>query len=614
MRNITLSVFSVFCVVMGFSQTQFSKDYESVRTELVTWDAVRGEWLANSFEAMVNKQSIPERTFPEDLTPEELYRMVPKQSKERIQAIVTDRENKVAERSERDAWRRIAVLTGSNNCKPLSARSYGDPHLVSFDGASFSFQTVGEFVMAKSASGHMEVQARQRAQGDDFSLNTAIAMNVSGDRLCFYANEKPDADRENLFRLNGNPIRVDGTYRLPHGGTVVKTGRKEYIVSWPSGERAILDLNTLGSMDFVNLTLEIVPCLDEQFMGVLGNANRNVNDDFRTRTGRSPKEGFVSFVSSNDPEINRVAQDIEREHLAYIAKDFADEWRVTHETTLFDYGFGESTASYTDRSFPRFHRTIRDLTPDQQATARRSCEEAGISGSDLQGCIYDRGFLNIPATPRPVIKDRTEGVVLSRVDRPNPDPVVDPEPSRPDVVREKPADDITPDSGTVKGSGKTQPDKPKPVDDTPPVKENKKEKKDDDFKFDDLFNTGTKNPSSGTKGSTTSPTKGSTSTPTKTSTSTPTKTSTSTPTKTSTPTPVKTSTSTPTKTSTSTPTKTSTSTPTKTSTSTPVKTSTSTPTKTSTSTPSNTPVKSSSPATSPVKGSGTITSPIRKGG
>ena len=167
MRNITLSVFSVFCVVMGFSQTQFSKDYESVRTELVTWDAVRGEWLANSFEAMVNKQSIPERTFPEDLTPEELYRMVPKQSKERIQAIVTDRENKVAERSERDAWRRIAVLTGSNNCKPLSARSYGDPHLVSFDGASFSFQTVGEFVMAKSASGHMEVQARQRAQGDD---------------------------------------------------------------------------------------------------------------------------------------------------------------------------------------------------------------------------------------------------------------------------------------------------------------------------------------------------------------------------------------------------------------------------------------------------------------
>ncbi|MGV3629673.1 MAG: VWD domain-containing protein [Bacteroidota bacterium] len=549
MRNITLSVFSVFCAALGFSQTQFSKDYESVRTELVTWDAVRGEWLANSFEAMVNKQAIPPRTFPEDLTPEELFRMVPKQSKERIQTLVTDRENKASESVQRDAWRRIAVLTGSNACKPVSARSYGDPHLVSFDGASFSFQTVGEFVMAKSASGHMEVQARQRAEGNDFSLNTAIAMNVSGDRLCFYANEKPDSDRENLFRLNGNPIRVENTYHLPHGGTIVKSGRKEYIVSWPSGERVIMDLNTLGSMDFVNLTLEIIPCLDEQFSGVFGNANRNVNDDFRTRTGRSPKEDFVTFVS-NDPEVNRIAQDIEREHLSYIAKDFADEWRVTDETTLFDYGFGENTLTYTNRFFPQFHRTVRDLTPDQQTAARRSCEEAGIRGSDLQGCIYDRGFLNIPATPRPVVRDRTEGLVLARVDKPVAEPVVDPGRPKTDGVEEKPQDEVTPTSTKTGGAGKTNKEDPKPVkEDKKPVKESS-----DDVKFDDIFNTGTKKPSSssssGTKGSgttTTSPTK--TSTPVKTSTSTPTKSSstpvsnptkpTSTPTKTSTPTPTK---------------------------------------------------------------------------
>jgi hypothetical protein len=603
MKNITLSVFSVLCAVLGFSQAQFSKDYESVRTELVTWDAVRGEWLANSFEAMVNKQSIPERTFPEDLTPEELYRMVPKQNKERIQTIVSERENRASEKAQRDAWRRIAVLTGSNACKPVSARSYGDPHLVSFDGASFSFQTVGEFVMAKSASGHLEVQARQRAEGQDFSLNTAIAMNVAGDRLCFYANEKPDADRESLFRLNGNPIRVESTYRLPHGGTIVKSGRKEYIVSWPSGERAILNLNTLGSMDFVNLNLEIIPCLDEQFNGVLGNANRNVNDDFRTRTGRSPKEDFVTFVST-DQEVNRIAQDMEREHLSYIAKDFADEWRVTDETSLFDYGFGENTMTYTNRFFPQFHRTIRDLTPDQQATARRSCEEAGITGSDLNGCIYDRGFLNIPATPRPVIKDRTEGLVLARVERPVVEPVTDPVRPKTDT-EETPSDKIP---ATEKNYGKTD----KPTTSEPkPVKETKENTKDEEF--DDIFKTGTKNPSSGSNNP--SPIK--TSTP---STSTPVKTSTSSPTKTSTPstsTPVKTSTSSPIKTSTpstSTPVKTSTPTPVKTSTpstSTPVKTSTPTPVKTSTPTP----VKTSTPTpTSPVKGSGTVASPIKRGG
>ena len=48
----TLSILNVFTVLAAFSQTQFQKDYEAVRTELVTWDAVRGEWLANSFEAM----------------------------------------------------------------------------------------------------------------------------------------------------------------------------------------------------------------------------------------------------------------------------------------------------------------------------------------------------------------------------------------------------------------------------------------------------------------------------------------------------------------------------------------------------------------------------------
>lgn len=497
-KNVTLSVFSVLWSVLCFGQTQFSKDYESVRTELVNWDAVRGEWLANSFEAMVSKQAIPERTFPEDLTPDELFRLVPKQNKQNIQRIVTERENSAPAGVERDAWRRIAVLTRSNGCQAITARSYGDPHLVSFDGARFSFQTVGEFVLAKSASGHMEVQARQRAESSDFSLNTAIAMNVAGDRLCFYGNEKPDSDRTSLFRLNGNPIQVDNrTYHLPHGGTVVKSGKKEYVVSWPSGERVIMDLNTFGSMDFVNLTIEIIPCLDEEFAGVFGNANRNVNDDFRTANGRSPKENFVTFVSS-DPQVNRVAREIEQEHLAYIARDFANDWRVTNETTLFDYAFGENTMTYTDYSFPRVHRTLHDLTPDQQATARRSCEEEGIRGSDLDGCIYDRGFLNIPANPAPVVRDRTEGVVLAKIEQPVRTPSDDKNPSGSGgVIREKPQDKIN--------TGKTDAGTAKPVtkqDETP------EKKPSEDVKFEDVFKPGVKKPST-SSGTTTTPTKSS---------------------------------------------------------------------------------------------------------
>lgn len=445
-KLITLSIINFLCVMFGFSQTQFQKDYEAVRTELVTWDAVRGEWLANSFEAMANKQSIPDRTFPEDLTPNELYRLVPKTTKTNIQNIVTQNTGRATETSQRDAWRKVAIMTETGICKPVSARSYGDPHLSSFDGASFSFQTVGEFVMTKSQSGHMEVQARQKASGANVSLNSALAMNVAGDRFCVYPNEKPDNASGTPFRLNGNPITLaDNTYNLPHGGTIVKSAKNEYVVNWPSGEHVVFNIRNSTDFDFINLQIEILPCLEERFDGVLGNANGMLNDDFKTSTGRNPQGDFVSYVSLGNDEANRIAKDVERAHLSYIAKDFADEWRVNNENTLFDYGFGQNTMSFTDRSFPRVHQTIDDLNDNQRATARKSCEDEGIRGLDLNGCIYDRGFLNIPPNPRPVVKDRSEGVVLTKIERPKLDPIKDEgkiiRPSNETIINENPIDD-----------------------------------------------------------------------------------------------------------------------------------------------------------------------------
>ena len=85
-------------------------------------------------------------------------------------------------------------------------------------------------------------------------------------------------------------------------------------------------------------------------------------------------------------------------------------------TSLFEYLPGESTLTYTDERFPRVHRTLNDLTPNQQATARKSCEENGVSGDDMKGCIYDMAYLNIPGNPRPAIHDQTTGLTLGRID------------------------------------------------------------------------------------------------------------------------------------------------------------------------------------------------------
>ena len=84
----------------------------------------------------------------------------------------------------------------SINRRPVTrARTYGDPHLVTYDGERIAFQAVGEFVLTKADDSRFEVQTRQRAVQDDFSVNTAVAMNINGDRVAMtVASEGGGAD------------------------------------------------------------------------------------------------------------------------------------------------------------------------------------------------------------------------------------------------------------------------------------------------------------------------------------------------------------------------------------------------------------------------------------
>ncbi|MES2556382.1 MAG: VWD domain-containing protein [Bacteroidota bacterium] len=408
------------------AQEQFTKDFETVRKELVSWDPVRGEWLSSSLVAMTKNEPIPDRMFPEDFTPLEMLKVVPASTRNAIAETATSQSNNGETTvTDRQSWSTVSSVLDRANCKPVMGRTYGDPHLASFDGASYSFQTVGEFILVKSTSGNMEVQTRQRAQTDDISLNTAVAMNVAGDRFCVYAQEKPDGNTSTPIRLNGDAIYVDElTYYLPHGGTVRRSGRNNYLVTWPTGETASLDIHN-GAFSFINVSVQVFPCADS-YEGVLGNANGRSSDDFETRGNASRPDNlaFHTFGNTNDP----AAQAMEREYLAWMSKDFAGSWRVEQPTSLFDYGFGQSTLTFTDESFPRVHHTLADLSQDDRDRARRNCERNGVSAIDMNGCIYDQGFVNIPPSPRPEIVDRTVAYNVTPIT--NPVPNVNPGGSR----------------------------------------------------------------------------------------------------------------------------------------------------------------------------------------
>ncbi len=416
-KNILFACLSLVSIVVYGQEKIQTNEYESMRKELVDWDPIRGEWLSSSLIAMSKNEPIPDRTFPEEFTPGEMLRVVPDDRLANVQRIVSENQRNAAQTDQRTEWESIANMVARPNCKPVTGRSYGDPHLVSFDNASYSFQTVGEFVLVKSVSRNVEIQTRQQAQSDDFSLNTAVAMNVGGDRVAIYANEKPDNISSSALRVNGQPLTIrNEVHYLPHGGTI-RYGANTYTITWPTGEVLKAQMRNSSRMNFLNLTVQVSPCAQNDLQGLLGNANGSQNDDFDVR-GNSNRPMYMAFSSFGNENMQRASNEMEKEYLAFLARDFAQSFRVTNETTLFDYGMGMNTLAYTDLSFPKVHRTVGDLSNDRQINAQRRCEEQGIRGAELKGCIFDNAYLEIPPSPKPTITDPTSGVVLGKLDRP----------------------------------------------------------------------------------------------------------------------------------------------------------------------------------------------------
>lgn len=417
MNHLYSSLFILFSLtsLTAVSQDRFSQDFEPIRKDLTSWDPIRGAWLASSLEAMSRNQPIPDRTFPEDFTPAEMLKIAPAASRENINVIVRNK-RQTNERDTTNAreWDRLGRVASVPGCKPLTGRSYGDPHLVSFDNASYSFQTVGEFVLASSTSGNFEIQTRQKAQSESFSLNTAVAMNVAGDRVCIYAEDHPMDRTDHPVQLNGTTIQLtNSTYYLPHGGTIRPSGNS-YLVSWPTGETANIEVRRSGVMRFINVTVSVLPCINN-YNGLLGNANGRESDDFDTRGARMP--AMMAFSTFGNDQFQAGSNEAEKEYLAFLARDFARQWRVTQVSSLFDYPFGRNTLSFTDERYPRVHHTVGDLTPDQRESARRQCEQGGVSAAEMRGCIFDQAYISLPPSPRPVVKDPTVDFKPARLER-----------------------------------------------------------------------------------------------------------------------------------------------------------------------------------------------------
>jgi hypothetical protein len=418
MRNIALlfttSLFLTATGVFAQDRSGYERDFAPISESLRDWDPVRGAWLSEAIPAVVNQEPIPVRTFPENITPIEMLALVPEDTRSQIATTAESNQN---QSSNSVFWSGVHNMVRNVSCSPRKGRSYGDPHLVSFDGERFSFQTVGEFVLAKNDNGRMEVQTRQKPVGDDFSLNTAVAMNVNGDRVCLYAEDIPDNFQGIPLRVNGQPVEVTGGhYFLPNGGVVHRTGNN-YIIDWPTGESVNARSGRTGGLSFYNVAVHIRGCSDN-YSGVLGNADGIGRNDFDGTAWRTPTTIFAGNNNGN----------WERERSAFVTRNFAEQHRLTQANSLFDYAIGQSTFTFTDRSYPRVIRTVNDLDPRQRQRAERMCSDAGVPRADMNGCIFDNAYMNIPPVVEPPIREPIDPETVTPVRNPvtntNPEPPV----------------------------------------------------------------------------------------------------------------------------------------------------------------------------------------------
>lgn len=237
----------------------------------------------------------------------------------------------------------------------------GDTHIVTVDGVRYDFQAVGEFVTLRDDSGTFEIQTRQSAvatngPGSDpysglvtcVSVNTAVAAKVGSQRVTYQPNSngKPDPSGMEL-RIDGELTEIgENGHNLKSGGRIIRSaaGAGAIEIDFPNGTTLVVTPAWWASYSLWYLNVSIKNTAATQ--GISGVIPPN-NDQLRST---SQSRNWLPSL----PDGSSVGPRPQELHERYVTlyEVFADAWRVTDETSLFDYASGTSTATYTDKNWP----------------------------------------------------------------------------------------------------------------------------------------------------------------------------------------------------------------------------------------------------------------------
>ena len=248
--------------------------------------------------------------------------------------------------------------------------NFGDPHLVTLDGLGYDFMAAGEFVLIESKPGEadpFQVQVRYEPfPGSDLvSIATRMAVEIDGVRVELRLGDAPllvdgvetaiDPD------IGGIDVTGDGTLDV----YVNAAGDTYTIVLNSSGEQVRVDLRDT----FMDVNVFLAAARAGKVQGLLGDGNGNTANDLTGRDGTL----YAQPVSFAD-----------------LYGAFADSWRLDNpgggngKDSLFTYGDGEDTSTFTLADFPAGDFDISDLPADVLAAAEAAADAAGITDPVLR--------------------------------------------------------------------------------------------------------------------------------------------------------------------------------------------------------------------------------------
>lgn len=279
----------------------------------------------------------------------------------------------------------------TNDRAVYDAGTNGDPHLRTVDGTHYDFQGAGEFTLLHDGSA-MEIQVRQTPISGAspvanahtglrscVSVNTAVAARVGGHTVSY----QPGLSSQ--LTPNGLQLRIDGvltdiqalqSVNLGSGARVAKAVVGNGIeVEFPNGTSmtAIPEWWSSQSTWYLNLSVFTTPAT-EGIMGLI------------------PPGDWLPTLPDGNSMGQRPASTLQR-HID-LNRMFADAWRVTDATSLFDYPTGTSTATFTDKKWPPVESepcvtpNSPPVTPVRWEVAVDACREV-IDDANRHNCAFD---------------------------------------------------------------------------------------------------------------------------------------------------------------------------------------------------------------------------------